>query len=272
MLKAISYINHMNETLGLDSRKMFVQDCDLYNFAWSVNSKNEKISGFKRGITYKPIILIIKGNTEQECIELRNRLFDVMEKDTLAVKPGKLFVGDYYLKCFSVESKKDEYLREQGFLKLTLKIVTDSPFWVKETTTTFGFGSGIEGTNLDFNRDFPSDYTSNLLDTRLNNTSFFESNFIMRIYGACDNPAVVIAGHEYSVAVSIAANEYLMIDSVEKTIMLIKTDGTKVNCFNSRNRDSYVFEKIPSGVNTVSSGNFKFDVTLLDERSEPKWI
>ena len=70
----------------------------------------------------------------------------------------------------------------------------------------------------------------------------------------------------------VSSGEYLVIDSSEKTIMLVKGSGEKVNCFNKRSRDSYVFEKIPVGANTVSwEGEFGFDVTLLEERSEPKW-
>ena len=118
---------------------------------------------------------------------------------------------------------------------------------------------------------YVTDYTTNLLGKSLNNTDFIETNFRMVIYGACENPEVIIAGHKYQVNVSIAENEYLTIDSVEKTIVLTHTDGTRENCFNSRNRDSYIFEKIPSGVSGVSSGHFKFDVTLLEERSEPRW-
>lgn len=272
MLKEISYTNHMNETLRLDTQNIFVQDCDLYDFSWNVNSKNNKISGFGKSVTQKTIALIIKGETEQKCIELRNDMFDVTEKDVLANKPGTMFVGRYFLKCFFTEVKKEEYIKESGFLRLTVKVATDTPYWTRETITTFGFSSGSAGPNLDFKCDFPADYTSNLLDTQLNNTSFAASNFIMRIYGSCDNPSVVIAGHEYNVSVTIAVNEYLTIDSVKKTVVLTKADGTKVNCFNHRNRDSYVFEKIPSGINSVLGGNFKFDVTLLDERSEPKWI
>lgn len=272
MIEKLNYTNHMNATLEFGNGKLFVNENDLHDFVWDVKSKNNRISGFKKGIVSKTIPIILKCDSETEGVELRNKLFEVFEKDVLAVQHGRLTIGDYYLKCYVTESKKSDYLLSNGYMKINAKITTDMPYWTKETTTTFGFGTGVTGTNLDFNRDFPSDYTSNLLDTQLNNTSFAESNFIMRIYGSCENPSVVIAGHEYNVSVSIETNEYLTINSVEKTIVLTKADGTKVNCFNYRNRDSYVFEKIPSGINTVSSGSFKFDVTLLDERSEPKWI
>ena len=71
----------------------------------------------------------------------------------------------------------------------------------------------------------------------------------------------------------LSDNEYLTIDSMTKTIVLTKYDGQKENCFHLRNRESYIFEPIPPGENIITwNGAFGFDVILLDERSEPKWI
>ena len=221
----------------------------------------------------KTIPIILKVDTVEEGVKLRNKLFEVFEKDVLAVKHGKIIIGDYYMKCFVVESKKTDYLMDKGYMKLSVKVQTDFPYWVKETTTKFNFGGEVsEGKNLDYNRDHPYDYTSNMLGTTLNNTSFVPSNFVMRIYGPCINPCVTIGGHDYEVAVSVAGYEYLTIDSVNKTIVLTHTDGTTENCFKQRNRDSYIFEKMPVGVsNATSSSDFGFEVTLLEERGEPKW-
>lgn len=272
MLEEIKYINHMNETLEVNSPKLFVQNNDLHNYSWSVNSKNDRISGFKRGVSSKSITIVVKGETESECFDICNKLFSIMEKDTLAVKPGKLFVGDYYLKCFVTESKKTEYQRAQGYLKTTVKIVTDVPFWIREVTTRFNRSSANVGTNLDYNRDFPYDYMSNALGTQLNNTGFVESNFRLIIYGACVNPRITVAGHLYGADVSVEANEYLTIDSINKTVILTHTDGSTENCFNQRIREPRVFDKMPAGLSNVSaSSDFKFDIILLEERSEPKW-
>lgn len=274
MLERIRYINHLNETLEFDKPNAFVQGNDLHDFTWNTNSKNDRISGFKRGINTKSMTIVIKSKTEDECIEMCNRLFDVMEKDTLSVKYGKLFIGDYYLKCFVVESKKTNYRKMQGYINVTLKLATDSKYWVKESISTFGYGNGTEkGTNLDYNRDFPSDYTSNLLSKTLINTGFVDSNFRMVIYGVCESPGIIIGGHLYEVDVSVGANEYLTIDSINKTIVLTHANGSTQNCFDLRNRESYIFKKLPTGLsNVAASGSFKFDIVLFDERSEPKWI
>lgn len=274
MLEKLKYINHVNETLEFGKGKLFVNENDLRDFAWEITSKNDRISGFKKRIASKTIPIIMKVETAEEGLALRNKLFEVCEKDVLAVKHGKIIIGDYYLRCFVTESKKSEYLIHNGYMRLNVKISSDFPYWVKETITTFNYGSkGTEGTNLDFNRDFPTDYTSNMLGATLNNTDFVPSNFVMNIYGACDKPMVSIGGHIYQVYVTLEANEYLTIDSVNKTIVLTHTDGRKENCFKLRNKDSYIFKKIPVGLSNVySSAAFKFDVSLLEERSEPKWI
>ena len=272
MIEQLKYVNHRGDVLEFGNGKLFVNENDLRDFAWDITSKNDKISGFSKGIVKKAIPIVLKCSTEEEGIALRNQLFEIFEKDVIAVSHGKFIIGDYYLKCFITECEKSNYLLSKNFMTLKVTVATDQPYWVKETKTTFGHHEGSSGGNLDYNNDFPMDYSSNLIGIALNNPDFVPSNFKIRIYGACENPTVTIAGHDYSVNARVAANEYLDIDSIGKTIMLTKSDGTKDNYFNYRNRDSYIFEKIPSGISNVSrSSGFKFEITLLEERGEPKW-
>lgn len=264
----------MNESLEFGKTKLFVNENDLRDFAWEITSKNGRISGFKKGIVSKTIPVILKCDSIEEGLALKNKLFEVLEKDVLAVKHGKIIIGDYYLKCFVTESSKKEYLINKSYMQVTLKVSTDFPYWIKETKTIFNYGSTEEtGVDLDFNRDTPYDYTSNLIGKQLNNTNFVASNFRMNVYGSCVNPKINIDGHAYEVAATIGAKEYLTIDSTNKTILLRKADGTIENLFNKRKRDSYIFEKIPTGILNVSAnGIFSFEVILLEERGEPKWI
>ena len=272
MLERITYKNHVNETLEFGNGGLFVNESDLHNFTWSVVSKNNKISSFSRGVITKTLPVVIACTSEADGIAKRNKLFEVAEKDVLANKHGRIILGDYYLKCYVTASKKTGYLQSKRQMAVTLTISTDFPFWIKETMSTFNYGAGPQGNNLDYNNDFPYDYASNLIGKQLNNTGFVSVNFRMRIYGPCENPKVTIAGHDYEVSASLAENEYLTIDSINKTIVLTHTDGSTTNCFNLRNKESYIFEKMPVGMSTVSNnGNFKFDVTLLEERGEPKW-
>ena len=272
MLEKIKYINHMNEVIEFGANGLYVNESDLHDFAWSITKKNDRISAITTGVVKKSIPVVIMCGSEAEGIAKRNALLEICEKDVLTMNHGRFVIGDYYLKCFVTGNKYKGYMDSERYAQLTLTVQTDYPKWIKETITTFGYGAGKAGKNLDFNNDFPYDYSSNLLSQELLNTDFIPTNFRMNIHGACVNPRVTIAGHDYEVAASLEANEFLTIDSVNKTVILTHTDGTVQNCFNLRNRDSYIFEKIPVGVNTVSnSGDFKFDITLLEERSAPKW-
>ena len=176
--------------------------------------------------------------------------------------------------CFITGSSKSDYLLNKSYLNNKITIHSDYAYWINEKTTKFNYGLTQKGgTNLDYNRDFPHDYSSNLLGSTLNNESFAPCNFIITIYGACNSPYITISGHTYGINADIAANEFITVNSIDKTIIKTGADGKKTNCFNLRYKDSYIFEKIPSGQLNVSSNTFfKFDITVLDERSEPKWI
>lgn len=277
MLEKVKFINHINESMDWGSNGIYVNHSDLRNYAWDYTKENNKISYFSQGIVKKSVPIVIACQSETEGIAIKNRLLEICEKDVLAMQHGKLVIGDYYLKCFISGSSKTDYLYHKGYLKVTLTVVTDQPQWIRESTTTFRSSADAPPEtggkrNLDFNVDFAYDYASELLGKTLNNGGFVGTNFRLIIYGAVTNPIIFIAGHRYQVDYIVEANEYLTIDSIEKTITLTKRTGEVVNCFNYRDRDSYIFEKIPPGNNTVNwSGDFGFDVILVEERSEPKW-
>jgi len=188
---------------------------------------------------------------------------------------GRIIIGNYYFKCFVTKSEKKDYLFNKRLMKLTLTLTTDFPFWIKETTHTFNgnlSAGASEGKNLDFSFDHPFDYYCDINSDTLNNSGFVPANFRLVIYGPCSNPAVYIAGHTYQVNCTVGESEYLTIDSSLKKVFLTSNTGAVTNMFSMRNRDSYIFEKIPSGNSSVGwSGDFGFDVILLEERSEPKW-
>ena len=272
MLEKFRYINHLNEFFDFGKNNVFVNGNDLRDFAWEIESRNNRILRFKRWIVDKTIPIVIKCETAEEGLEIRNKIFELCEKDVLATKHGKIIIGDYFMKCYVTESSKSEYLKHGSYMLLNIKVSTDFPFWCKEHSTTFGYGKGSEGKNLDFKRDFPSDYTSNMLGKQLLNTALCDTNFIINVYGPCIEPEIIVGGHSYCVNVLIEKNEYLTIDSQTKTIVLTHEDGTKENCFKYRNRDSYIFTKMRPGTLRVSSnGNYKFEIILLEERSEPPW-
>ncbi len=120
--------------------------------------------------------------------------------------------------------------------------------------------------------DYPYDYALTVNGRNIVCNSVGSNAFRLLIYGEAVNPSVVIGGHTYSINGTVAKGETLLIDSMNKTITLTTATGGQVNWYDKRNRDSYIFEPIPSGNSIVLwSGEFAFDLTVIEKRSEPRW-
>lgn len=276
MLEQLKYKNHVNEVFEFGKDGIFVDTNDLHDYEWTVTTKGNRVSALDYSVKKKSLPIVIICDTEAKGIEARNKLLEVTEKDVLALKHGRIIIGDYYFRCFVTKSVKKNYLINKRYMTLTLTLTSDFPYWVKETTSIFRKQSdlaGSAGKNLDYSFDYPFDYFSGMGNKTLNNTNFVSTNFRMIVYGACSNPTVYVAGHAYQVNCEVGTGEYLTIDSVTKKVYITAVDGTVINVFNLRNRESYIFKKISAGENTVTwDGDFGIDITLLEERSEPKWI
>ncbi len=275
MLDKMTYTNHLSEKIVLGEMPYFANYSDLRDYSWNYTEANNRILSFNRKIRKYKLPVIIMCETEEEGFQRRNALFEIMEKDVLAGQYGTLQIGDYKLQCYVRESAKGEYLSSKKHMQVTLSIVTDRPYWTKEKTYVFNAantGAGNNDSHLDFSYDFPYDYADSLNTTGFTNGNFVQTNFKLAIYGACTNPKVLINGHAYEVFTQVEAGQVLVIDSIEKTVQLTRTTGETVNLFSLRNKESYIFEKIPAGDCSVGqSENFCFDLTLIEERSEPKW-
>ena len=273
MLEQLKYKNHQNEVFEFGKDGIFVDTNDLHDYEWTVTKKGNRISALTYAVSKRKLPIVIICDSEEKGIAARNKLHEVTEKDVLAMQHGRIMIGDYYFRCFVTKSQKSNYLTSKRHMKLTLTLTSDFPFWVKESTFVFRkLGEQKGGANLDFPHDFSFDYFPGMGNKKVNNTGFVGTNFRMTIYGGCENPTVYVAGHKYQVNCTLDTNDYLTIDSVTKKIYKTANDGTVTNMFSKRDRKNYIFEKIPPGNNTVIwEGGFGVDITLLEERSEPKW-
>ncbi len=121
--------------------------------------------------------------------------------------------------------------------------------------------------------DYPYDYSVSHLSRNIVCDSVGSGDFRLLIYGEAVNPSIVIGGHIYAINGTIGKGETLLIDSLNKSITLTTAFGNKVNWFDKRGRKDYIFEPIPAGTNPVNwSGSFGFDLTVIEKRSEPRWI
>ena len=272
MLEQLKYKNHMNEVFEFGKDGIFVNTNELHDYEWEVTTKNNRIASLDHVVREKALPVVIICEDEDQGIQARNKLFEVVEKDVLAMQHGRVIIGDYYFKCYVTKSTKENYLTTKRLMQLELTLTSDFPFWVKETTKAFAINSKAVVDGHSYPYDFPYDYSSDITSHELINTNFVDTNFRLIVYGPVSEPAVYINDHLYQVRCDIQKGEYLTVDSVLKKIFVTKNDGTVVNQFHLRNRESYIFQKIPSGTSGISWNNeFGFDIMLLEERSEPKW-
>lgn len=274
MLENFVYENHLGQRfVGLENG-VYLNTNELRDYSWDYDVINNRISRFYRSVKSRKLPLVVCCSTTEEANEVKNRLMEITEADIEAVQPGTIYTGGYYITGFITESKKSDYRLHGRTCKIDL-VLTSHSAWSRETVHVFGStdeGAAASRSGFDFPFDYDYDYSVSTASRQVVCDTIKSSNFKLKIYGEATDPAVMINGHAYKVNGMIRAGETLLIDSLNKTIVLTTATGSKINWFNNRDRHDYVFEPIPPGVNNVIyNGSFKFDLTVIEERSEPKW-
>ena len=276
MLENFIFENHLGQRFEGLANGVYLNYNDLRDYQWSFDTTNSRISRFYRTTTSRKLPLAVVCKTGDEAVKVKNRLLELAEVDIEAMKPGKVIVGDYYTTGYITASVKSDYMVNRRFCKISLTLTSDDPMWYKEQTHSFFPGSSgdtVQGEGADYPYDYSFDYATSKNANLIVCDSIRDNAFKLRIYGAITDPTVVIGGHVYAINGTIGVGESLLIDSPSKTITLNKASGEKVNWFDNRSRESYIFQPIPPGQNIVErNGDFGIDLTVIEKRSEPKWI
>ena len=273
----IYYKNHYGQTVDLTALPYIVTEADLFDFDWKYENRsslNPKISRFYKELTKKNLKIALSAKTKDEYKSAWTYLLEVTEKDVLAKVPGKLYVNDEYLSCYIFKSKKTDWYPGAKFLVNNITVISESGKWIREVKVSYTAGeqSSSDDSYMDYAYDYAYDYSSSSGLVAFDNPGYAPADFEMTIHGPCENPEVFIAGHSYSVTCELLAGEYLRIDSANRRVYKVRVNAEQVNQFNMRNRESYIFEKIPTGNCGIAwDGSFSIDIVLYEERSEPRW-
>lgn len=268
MLDKIKYINSRGTVIDLTRPPFIANESQLHDYEWTVESINDKITGFNMsGVKQKDLPLTVSGTADEI-----NKLFDDFEIDVLTKTPGKLYINDYYLSCYIMSSSVSDYSYNDRFMTKKLKITYDNSFWCKEVKRLFKHRTEIAG-GYDFPYDFSYDLGNSVSVDKLENDGITPCNFEIVISGAASQPQITVGGNSYGINTDVMSGEFLIINSKTRKIQRCLTDGTFVNEFKNRERSNDIFSKIPTGVNSVMFDDIdNFEITLFLERSEPKWI
>lgn len=276
MLDNFLFENHLGQRFDGLANGVFLNSNELRDYAWNYDAINNRISRFYRSIKSRKLPLIVKCHSMDEAKQVKNKLLELAEADIYSLLPGKVYVNGYYTTGYITASTKKDYFINPKYCQIELTLTSAEPAWYTEKTHVFSNkqeSPSIVGAGADYPFDYKYDYAVFIKNRQIVCDSIISNKFKLRIYGEATNPTITIAGHQYTINGMIKAGETLLIDGLNKTITLTTAQGNKINWFNKRNRASYIFEPIQPGINDIRyNGSFDFDLTIVEERSEPKWI
>lgn len=277
----IFYCNTAGEEVRLDEPPFSVDVTELAGFALGYNANayvgryGGVVNNFSAGIIEKTIDVGICADPEGMDRALE-KILRVTQYDIDRDVPGRFYIGDQYILCNMVRSAVNTFFDpEIQYVDKTYTLVICYPRWCTEKTVEYlpEERESESAEYLDYPYDYAYDYLYDLSGAvQLVNDHYAASDFIMTVYGPVLNPKVTIAGHVYEVITTLYEGDYMVVDSRLSKVYKVLSDGSRVDLFNQRNKQSDLFEKIPEGNSTVIyNQKFGFDVTLIQERSEPRW-
>lgn len=278
-MRNVSYENSQGTVMQLNDGAYFVNANDLRDFVWEYTPLSRpsglggKMRSFSRPVLEKTINVGIRG-TSSQFAERMNALHALTEVDILAKTPGKLWYNEQYLICYLGVSSEISTLSERGhFAEKALKIAVVEPFWCKNILQRFLIASetASEG-GKKYDGRYAYKYGTSYQNSTLYNTHYAACPMILTMYGPVTNPSIVIGGNTYAITTEIASGERVEVDQIAGTIYKISSSGIRSSIFNLRDKDNNIFANIVPGALTVSwSGDYAFDVTMIQQRSEPLW-
>lgn len=282
MLRKAKYTNHLGISVSFNEAgsPYTLNPFNLRGYDFAATVMSDRITGFSHsGVKNYPVNIGVVGNSAEETAENYDYLASLFESDVLAASPGILEINGYSLKCY-ISGLTPQTSLKRG-KEAIATIITDNGLWYKELFTmlftkdsSIILDSELEEYNvITYPHGYPYGYPLGAVVRELNNTALRPTHFRLIIEGPTYSPTIIIAGHTYSVNADIPNGAKLIIDSRNATITLVDSSGTETNVFDKRNRESDVFQKIPAGISRVTFNNIaeKFYLTLIDERSYPKW-
>lgn len=267
----VKYQNHLGKSVDLSSNGILVDVTGVLEWSMDVDDSYGTVRSINRPVTSRKMKAVTYS------MAARKRLYEVPAVDVDVMKPGRLYVGDWYLVCYITTSTVSGWWHADGVASYEVEVTAVDAQWRKDVqyviTERYDGGAG-----LDFPYDFPHDFGYSTSAYTVNNTGFRPADAVIRMYGPVDSCQVTVAGNEYSVGVSLDVGEYMTIDTYERTVRVTRLTGEVENAFPYVNGDyfegsgSYVFERIPTGLNDVMwSGTSDLDLTVVLMRDEPDY-
>ncbi len=282
MEMAITYTNNRGEsiTFGGDEDDLNFFENDLRDAEWEYEVSGGSVAYFDHPKKEIDLKVGIAADTEADGLAWRDRLADITEADVIDGTPGTISVNGWDMPCYVIAREAGNWWMDGRFFESTLTLLVLRRVWSRTHTHRFDPAQGSTATgDLDFSYDYPHDFsTGSLLQRTVENPGIDGADLVIRVYGEVTDPVVTVAGNAYGVTGSIPSGAYLEIDTERELVRQVGEFGDETDLFADRlaggeGSGSYVFERMPRGVQAVSAdSSVKFDVLVVEHRSEPRWV
>ena len=279
------YVNSADQRVNFYDYPYLFQEGDLldYSHSYSVAENTNKIEYTSKSqektvkLAVLPDFSLPLEQRRKAVKQYVDGLLELLEYDVVNNQLGKLYTSTgYYMECNIFASKKTDWDLGIPFLFNQFSVVAPKPMWIKEITYSFYPQDG--GTKetpavKQYPYLYPYLYGGDFRVRLFDNDHFAASDFKLIAYGPFSDFYIQINDHVYQVDYELEPNEYMTIDSRNKTIVMTNQYGEQTNLFQYQDFSSDIFRKIQPGNNTISySRTFGIDLIIYQERSEPAWI
>ena len=271
----VKYTNSKNEviTLGKDSG-VWLDENDLFNYEWDYVTAQRKLVATSRDVSEIPVKLLFLNGEDDSTI---NHFLQVMDYDARMKQPGTLTVNGYDRRGVFVSGSTEDYMYKRGLMYRDMRFLALDQDWTKRNVETLEPQiASSEEEQMQYPHDYPHDYGGTVAPSSFVNPSSFPSEFLLRIYGPCTDPYVLIGNNLYAVNCTVQEGGFLVIDSTDRSaIYNYNAAGVAQNVFDAATMGAegsgqYIYELIPPGTNQVSwPNNFKLDIETLEAVSVP---
>jgi hypothetical protein len=274
----IYYENHNGERLDLDSGGIRIIEENVRNYAWNYAVTNRpgglggRVKQFTRPVSTREMTVVSRGRSRAACISQLNALHALTEADVVENTNGLLWWDGQYIKCFlSTASDITEWKRGFHYAKKKLTVLLIEPYWVTETKQQFSPEPETMQYGKRYPLRYPYRYGTGYSNKTLYNSHYAAAPMIITVFGVATDPSIVIAGNLYEVSCALLEGERIEIDQIARKITKIDASGNTYSMFNARNKESDIFTPCPAGNVPVQFSGLVFEITLIQQRSEPVW-
>ena len=271
-MSRVCYIDSYGSRHEMDGSEFYIGiGSELRSYQWAYTIGAKRISGITRNA--RDVSLGVSAFDLSYLDSVRR----AADADLVRGNPGTIEADGWTQRAYIVGAEVDSYSESSESAQLKFKAVLLEGVWRKATSNTYSAGGTSEQV-LNFPYNYEHDFGIEAHSDTVTIKGSGDSPVSLIVYGPAVNPSIEIGGNAYTVNTTVQSGEYLVVDGVNHTVYLIKTDGTSESKFadavrsSGRGSGEYIFEELPPGSHSLSwDSSFGFDLTTYQVESVPTW-